>query len=552
MLLLQRRLEQSFHRLRCVLHSVRVENYSRVHDQFMPDLIRDLRAVIAEGHALMCCSAKAAAAGSVDPQSFDASAAEQAIARFSAHFSEGREAADLSGRRSEILSESNVGLHACAFGHSSVLFAHDCSTLAADGADDVWARRLDSLTSNFTWKQVTDCSRYFDCSKFTDVEQRRFLVVNSLALLFAFYFGGWLTCVTTQRNAGSASIVSILASSKSVGSAMIRNLSRLEGVVLGVSVGKLVHALTAYCTWYGNVLTILSFFLFLAGSLLLYFHSTNYSYVGCLLAAYGTQMLVTGCVDKVHIAVDASALWSIVTDTIVAIALVSVGDSIAETERPSTKATNTLYEAWAEGLSSMNHMFTGDRPGAGPKAMEAKIDRAELMGKEANNEPRLWDAPWKMSLFTVLVKEAQKMNVLLSSMEWSLADSDGEQWSVVRCQVVYSDEFKTLHSQLRNEINGVMLMLKGELVPSRTVQAPSAERMLKEGDGDYEAIFRQFARSPLGSAQRLNELLHTVRGSHGVPTSLMRDPMSQVCTFLDNASTLETVVIGVAHRILTE
>lgn len=549
---LQVHLLECYQRLTDVLHSVGVENFSEVHDAFMPQVKQELLSVIRAGHVLMQRASHAAVDGNTDPSLYDGAEVTEAIRALSVKFAEKREEAEQGGQQNETLSESNVGLHACAFADGAARFAKLCERLSGQRAgQDLFSDRVTNCKNRMTWSQV------FDVSTITDIEKRRFFLNNSLALILSFVIGRSWTNVTALNNPECASIVSILASSSDVGSAMVKNMARLEGVVLGVAVGKLVHAITSYCTWYGNLMTILSFSVFLASALVIYFDSKTYSYVGLLLAAYGTQMFMSGCSEKEDPAVDANALWKISVDTIGALALLSIGDFFVEVKKPSEKATEALYQTLSLSAKAIENLAKGDMmwPKEEVKLLSDQVldsvDVAEACGGHANLEPRFTDAPWKMALFTQAITQTRKIGVVLAAMEWSVSEGNSKEWSSEFLEARKSPEFEKMFRQLLQELNGVKNMVKGEFDPKNNPQV--VERELKTGDDEFETVFQQAASSSLEDSQRLETILDSVTWTcNPRPENLAFDFRSMVSALLDNAGTLESETLKLAHAILTE
>ena len=69
---------------------------------------------------------------------------------------------------------------------------------------------------------------------------------------------------------------------------------------------------------------------------------------------------VSGCSEKKDPAVDASALWKISVDTIGALTLLSIGDFFVEVEKPSEKATETLYQTLSLSAKAIENLVKGD------------------------------------------------------------------------------------------------------------------------------------------------------------------------------------------------
>lgn len=93
-------------------------------------------------------------------------------------------------------------------------------------------------------------------------------------------------------------------------------------------------------------------------------------------------------------------------------------------------------------------------------------------------------------------------------------------------------------------------MVKGEFDPKNN---QVVERELKTGDEEFETVFRQAASSSLEDSQRLETILDSVTWTcNPRPENLAFDFRSMVSALLDNAGTLESETLKLAHAILSE
>merc|ERR1719272_1540870 len=101
----------------------------------------------------------------------------------------------------------------------------------------------------------------------------------SVLLAFALGYVGYGN-VLLSENASIASTTSILLSS-AVGSAIAKNLGRLQGVVLGTVVGKLIWAIAGWCTWWGYIALCAALFGWNLLCLYVYYDSPKYGGIAC-------------------------------------------------------------------------------------------------------------------------------------------------------------------------------------------------------------------------------------------------------------------------------
>merc|ERR1719263_448206 len=137
-----------------------------------------------------------------------------------------------------------------------------------------------------------------------------------------------------SHNASISSTASILLST-SVGSALPKNLGRLQGVVLGTVVGKLVWAFFGWCTWWGYIALCAALFFWNFLCLYVYYDSPTYGGIACLLAAFGSGNFLVGCSDPLKSSFDPSGPYYEIINVVVAIAVIMLVDMIFAPGRAS-------------------------------------------------------------------------------------------------------------------------------------------------------------------------------------------------------------------------
>jgi hypothetical protein len=114
---------------------------------------------------------------------------------------------------------------------------------------------------NRSWRDGGGILGVFEPSELFNKDHMMWTLRNSLSVILAFYVGwhGYNKYIS-MYNASLASTVAVLLS-KFVGSAMGKNLARLQGVVIGIVLGNLLYALLAWCYWWGHLLVALALYL---------------------------------------------------------------------------------------------------------------------------------------------------------------------------------------------------------------------------------------------------------------------------------------------------
>ena len=129
--------------------------FSEVHDAFMPQVKQELLSVIRQGHVLMQRASHAAVDDNTDPSLYDGEEVTEAIRVLSVKFAEKSEEAEQGGQQNETLSESNVGLHACAFADGAACFAKLCEGLSGQRAgQDLFSDRVTNCKNRMTWSSI--------------------------------------------------------------------------------------------------------------------------------------------------------------------------------------------------------------------------------------------------------------------------------------------------------------------------------------------------------------------------------------------------------------
>merc|ERR1719443_2404120 len=123
-------------------------------------------------------------------------------------------------------------------------------------------------------------------------------------------------------NSAPAETVCLLLS-MFVGSAVTKNMGRVQGVVLGCVFGQLLYALFAWCYWWGYMVIGITVFVWLLSTLFVYYNSADFGYIGCLMAAFGTKYMLQGCSNDVFQPTDT---YYTIINTVVGITIMTFCD----------------------------------------------------------------------------------------------------------------------------------------------------------------------------------------------------------------------------------
>merc|ERR1719213_1250520 len=255
-----------------------------------------------------------------------------------------------------------------------------------------------------------------------------FTVRNGITLIVCFLVGYFgfpppKESLVKHGSGGPACTAAILLSTFKP--SMVKNLDRLNGVVLGNIVGQLVYCSLGWCTWWGYLGICTTLFIWVTGTLYMYYNSVKYGIVGCLLAAFGSAAFLQGCTDDFA---DPKKAYYGIVECVVAIFIVIGVDAILSSSRSSDLAYEALLDFWQTLRSSVEGILD-------PKRHTEKADHGALMGKvglcqmlapEAIDEPRWWRTPWRKLAYADGITCATKLRLALKTMEDAIPGQDDE------------------------------------------------------------------------------------------------------------------------------
>lgn len=230
-----------------------------------------------------------------------------------------------------------------------------------------------------------------------------------------------------SHNPSIASTIAVLLS-KFAGSALTKNLGRLQGVVLGTVVGQILYSFFGYCTAWGYMSIASCLAIWNVMALFIYYNSQDYSYVGLLLGVFGSKGLLQGCQSGVS-NFEPSLAYNSVVDTIIAISIILAMDTFFASERASQLTYESYINAWRELREAVDCLFdptcTEEEVDHKRNSIVGKVSEAASLADEAALEPRYWRVAWKQPLFAVAINTAFKMQVCITTIEYA-AIMEGE------------------------------------------------------------------------------------------------------------------------------
>jgi len=159
-------------------------------------------------------------------------------------------------------------------------------------------------------------------------------------------------------------------------------------------------------------------------TLFLYYKSAHYGHI-CLYIA------VFGCTDFLHGGSDVfnkSSSYYVIVDAVCAMGIIVFIDMIFENRRASDMAKDAIVDVWQMLNAGTRDLFdansTGIREHKG--TILAKVQRADLLGMEAEWESRFWRTPWKAELYRMAIQCFYRLRMSLSGLEYELSTESGD------------------------------------------------------------------------------------------------------------------------------
>jgi len=301
--------------------------------------------------------------------------------------------------------------------------------------------------------------KMFDMNVLTkDPDYVSFVVRNTISITICYYVGMYYLGYSGIV-AGSASVLL----SKMAGSAIVKNLGRLNAVCIGnIAPHIIVRIFGVACSTPRIIASICAMASWEMLACYVFYASSQFGYIGCLVAAFSLGQLIYPCSDLTGKAADAAedafetAIFAKLTQTVMAVAIMTCVDSLLARERASSMAINNFLAgmvgidggfqaAFAERDSAGNikkgcklkARRTVDLTGKGdlatvaigserkPGYIAGKLWMADTMGGEAPKEPRFHRGPFPTGYFSSMTRLAYILRAYLNELEHALMGSDG-------------------------------------------------------------------------------------------------------------------------------
>jgi len=341
----------------------------------------------------------------------------------------------------------------------------------------------------------------FAPSSFLEKAHLLFVFKGMLAVLLGFTVGycGSGVLGLSPYDASIACTASLLFSA-AAGSAIVKNLQRVQGVVLGIVCGQLLHRMFISCAWYNSLVISGSLLLWTTINTFIYYNSASYATIGCLLAAFGAQKMLGGC-HSASAGSDTDAhlllVYSSIMTTVIAVALIMGIDVLLCQTRASDLTYTALLDAWHSILEALDHNFDPSVRETRYHKQEVltKIVAAEGLGAEASLEPRLYRTAWPEATFNQTVKYLYSLRSNLANMEYGIAHEhdNGGRKTEVALQIEKIETFHRLPQLLVQKMRALEVLL-GFFVHEKETPMPEFDtpEITKEYRKEEQAAKRAF------------------------------------------------------------
>jgi len=323
-----------------------------------------------------------------------------------------------SGKENHKLLEKWVLPHVLAFNlscflHSIVSFAEDLDK----GNVDMNSLPLADLVGS--WSDLV--KGVLEPSNMNFVK-RAMICIN---LSFVIGFFGYEPLIKPYFS-GIAATSSLLLS-KFTGSAIVKNLGRVQGVVLGMVAGQIIKSFFHTCDWYNVVLLGLVAFLWSFGLLFVWHNgSPQTSFVGSLAACFGLSMILSGSCTPIgkEQVIDKEGTYDSIVTNIIACCIIILVDVCIGPGRADEHAVDSMIKVFDHIDQTLESHFDPSHKEALARAstLQATTDCAQEMGDHANNEPRIWKTAWKADVYNYTITRVHHMRFSLRSLESCMSE----------------------------------------------------------------------------------------------------------------------------------
>lgn len=245
--------------------------------------------------------------------------------------------------------------------------------------------------------------------------------IFSFFLCFLIGYFGFGKFIPPRQPAIAATAPLLL--SMYVGSALVNDLNRIQGLMLGNVLARLLRGFVDSCNIEDLALHSLMTFLWTFGGLFVSFQSRAFSTVGVLAAAFGASTLLDVSCNHPN-RIDKRDTFDGLTMNCVAVLVTMITDFLFHSNRASDLAFQKLDQCWDEILQSYKNLLDPNCSEVQFHSQTARklLLQAQHMGDEADLEPRFWRTRWHHNLFMRALTKTEYMAIALAALESAVAE----------------------------------------------------------------------------------------------------------------------------------
>lgn len=245
--------------------------------------------------------------------------------------------------------------------------------------------------------------------------------ISSYFLCFSIGYFGFGEFIPARESSIAATAPLLL--SMYVGSALVNDLNRIQGLMLGNVLARLLGGFVDSCNTEDLILHSLITFTWTFGGLFVSFHSSSFSTIGLLAAAFGASTLLeVSCNHPGRIG--KRDTFDGLTMNCVAVMITMVTDFLFHSDRASDLAFSKLNACWDEIFTSYKQLLDPQTTEVVFHCERARklLREAESMSREAASEPRFWRTQWHHDLFSRACTKTEYLVIAMAALESVIAE----------------------------------------------------------------------------------------------------------------------------------
>lgn len=387
-------------------------------------------------------------------------------------------------------------------------------------------------------------------SIFTGLTEKTHMVYAARGLLafFGSFILGWFGFrdVFPPYTAGIASTVPFLITMY-VGSALVSDLNRIQGLMLGYVMAPILASLTSTCEPVDLMIHLFITFVWVFLGVFVRESSPTFSSIGSMAAAFGAStLLAKNCSDP---SIKKADIFESLALNCIAVLMTTLVNLGIPAENASDLAVQNLETCWSLLKKSIHELYDPNIKTVTFRASEAQLalQKAREMGNEASSEPRLWRMPWKTSLWEAVLDDTAHMVATLSTMEHAVVA--GGEVSGPKKESLWK-LMQQSHLFRHSAQNTVLKKMDGGTKLIGIFKHATAQRYPALSDKDVYKTYEE--EDALAEQEFVSKDLGKIFGEENdrETNSVRDDDMAVMATALANLSRMKEQLRCVQHRIL--